>query len=90
MEGMAKHMARRHPGDNGKKQVMMVICLVAPIKMTIQYDIDFNNYEVKEVKVMLQRLNKCRFCGLLGCGDPHYEFKVRPCKVMITRLKECY
>ena len=89
MEGMGKHMARRHPGDHGMKQVKMMMCLVSPLKMTIVYDISFENIEVKEVRVMLKRLNKCRICGLLGCRNPHDEFLVRPCKVMMTRLKEC-
>ena len=83
MEGMGKHMAKRHPGAQGKMQVKLMFCLVSPLKMTLAYDIGLN--EVKEVRVMVQRLKKCAFCGLLGCANPHLP----PCKVMLTRLKEC-
>ena len=87
MEGMGKHMAKRHPGAQGKMEVMLMFRLVSPLKMTLAYDIGLN--ELKEERVMVQRLKKCAFCGLLGGANPHYEFSVRPCKVMLTRLKEC-
>ena len=73
MGDMGPHMARNHPG---KVKLSVRVC-------------SFNNYEMKELRVMMPRLKKCRFCGLLGCGKPHYESLVRPCKVMMPRLKNC-
>ena len=76
MEDMGPHIARNHPGMKVKLVKVKLVKLI-------------NNYEVKELRVMMPRLKKCGFCGLLGCGKPHYESLVRPCKVMMPRLKNC-
>ena len=57
MEDMGPHIARNHPGMKVKLVKVKLVKLI-------------NNYEVKELRVMMPRLKKCRFCGLLGCGKP--------------------
>jgi hypothetical protein len=73
MEGMGKHMARRHPAEQGKQQVKLMLCLVSPLKMTIEYDISLNEvkFMVRPCKVMMTRLKECGFCGVLGCVTQH-------------------